>query len=122
MLPDGTPSAPLFEFDWQSTFNTIGCTSFPAEANCGSGGTLIDTSNTNPIDLLNFLSTYPGLSPDTDGTGTGGATILSEEYLLSGTGPGPIGVPGPIAGAGLPGLILAGAGLLGWWRRRRKIA
>jgi len=50
-------------------------------------------------------------------TPAGGESVDTSALLVPS-----VAVPGPIAGAGLPGLILACGGLLGWWRRRRKIA
>ena len=52
---------------------------------------------------------------------TGGTGAVGAPGVLT---PTPFAVPGPLAGAGIPGLIAACLGMLGirTWRRRRQLA
>jgi len=112
-IPDPSDPGATGFFVYQISVSPVGGVTLQAASN----------PNVNPLEnisggvplgsyIVGFLNEGTASSPDWLATANSGA-ILEQDAP-------PSGVPGPTAGAGLPGLALAGIGLFIGWRHRRR--
>jgi len=104
-----------------STFSVSGLT---------TGWTARETTTINGFTLADtgIFTTPSGSAFSTDSALTGSTFSADVHYFITSNGIGGFNgginvsaVPGPVVGAGLPGLLVAGFGLWGWRRREQQL-
>src|SRR5262249_8236480 len=116
--PATTPPGPVMADGTGSWTASVECT---VASTCNGGSAPTMTS-------LTFTFANPSISPPTAPTSLPGLNIFVADILCGPTvtgcagqtGPVDVSIPGPVVGAGLPGLVMACGGLLALARRRRQ--
>jgi hypothetical protein len=117
-LPSGIGQVSVDLGDFDSDADTLVLRAFDSGNNqIGFSSLFIDSSFIGMETLSLSASSIAYVTFGAEAPSSGGSTVFSDNFTFN-----TAAVPGPIVGAGLPGLVAAFGGLLAWRRRRKAIS